>query len=72
MPTATAYFAQPKLLIDGQSEDLLAGDLVAMQVEETIAGLYRCELRFNNFGQRTQGTSASSTSAATCWTLARR
>ncbi len=55
MPTATAYFAQPKLLIDGQSEDLLAGDLVAMQVEETIAGLYRCELRFNNFGQRTQG-----------------
>ena len=55
MPTATAYFAQPKLLIDGQSNDLVAGDLVAVLVEETTAGLYYCELRLNNFGQRQQG-----------------
>jgi phage protein D len=51
-PTPTAYVATPEILIDGQTDDNLAGNVVSVLVEETTEGLYRCEARFSNYGPR--------------------
>ncbi|MCU0490528.1 MAG: contractile injection system protein, VgrG/Pvc8 family [Chloroflexaceae bacterium] len=48
----TAYIARPTVLLDNQPDSALGADLVAAMVEESSAGLFRCEARFNNFGPR--------------------
>ena len=40
------YAARPILSIDGQDNAELTGNLMTLLVEETNAGLYRCELNF--------------------------
>jgi hypothetical protein len=55
MATPTAYVATPKILLDGQANDALGVDVLSLLVEETAAGLYRCEARFNNHGLRPSG-----------------
>lgn len=55
MPTPTAFISRPNVLIAGQANQGLSLDAVSVLVEETIAGLYRCEARFNNFGYRDDG-----------------
>jgi phage protein D len=50
------YPARPKFTVDGQDQAGLADGLLAMQVEETSAGLYRCEATFANWGPK-DGTS---------------
>jgi phage protein D len=46
------YAARPKFTLDGQEQAALAEGLLAMQVEETSAGLYRCEATFANWGPK--------------------
>src|SRR5581483_10925324 len=46
------YPARPKFTVDGQEQSALADGVVAMQVEETSAGLYRCEATFANWGPK--------------------
>jgi uncharacterized protein len=51
--TASAlYSVRPALRVDGQARAGLADDLVALLVEETTEGLYRCEATFANWGPR--------------------
>lgn len=54
MSTAAGYVsARPRLKVDGQVQTALAEDhLQSLVVEETTAGLFRCEARFNNWGSR--------------------
>lgn len=42
--------ARPAFSVDGEVEGALADDLLSMQVEETIDGLYACEATFSNWG----------------------
>ncbi|MBL8160918.1 MAG: phage late control D family protein, partial [Anaerolineae bacterium] len=51
----TAYISRPDLSIDGQRDDDLSANVLAALVEETIDGLFRCELILNNFGAGTSG-----------------
>ncbi|MCB9434497.1 MAG: phage late control D family protein [Ardenticatenaceae bacterium] len=53
--TPALYAALPTIQIDGQDEDDLSANLIALLVEETTAGLYRCEATFRNFGTRSSG-----------------
>ena len=46
------YSSRPRISIEGQEEAALAQQLQALFVEETTAGLYRCELTFANWGPR--------------------
>lgn len=46
------YAARPKFFLDGQEKAGLAEGLLSMQVEETSAGLYRCEAVFANWGSK--------------------
>ena len=55
MSTPTVFVSRPNVLIDGRANQSLSVDAVSVLVEETIAGLYRCEVRFNNFGYRDDG-----------------
>jgi phage protein D len=48
--TATFYAAQPTVLLDNQENAGLSGGLMALLVEETVAGLFRCEATFGNWG----------------------
>lgn len=48
----TAYFSQPLFAIDGQTNADLGPRVRSVLVEETSDGLYRCEARFDNWGQR--------------------
>jgi phage protein D len=52
-----AYFAaRPGIRLDGQLDPRLGGDLVqSLLVEETTAGLFRCEARFLNWGPSGDG-----------------
>jgi phage protein D len=50
MTTPTAYISHPRILIAGQAEADLSENLLALLVEETWEGLYRCECTFNAFG----------------------
>lgn len=42
--------ARPDILVDGQRQSALAAGLTSLLIEETEAGLYRCEAVFGNWG----------------------
>lgn len=48
--TTAFYAARPTFTIDGQDELGLVDGLLSLVVEETTAGLYRCEATFGNWG----------------------
>src|SRR3712207_1710096 len=48
--TAGLYAARPILTLGGQERPALAEGLLALVVEETTAGLFRCEATFGNWG----------------------
>ena len=54
MPDAGLYTgvvaARPTLSVDGEVQENLAADLLAMRVEKTTDGLYNCKLTFSNWG----------------------
>lgn len=49
--------SRPDILIDGQRETALAAGLTSFLIEETSAGLYRCEAVFSNWGPTSGGSS---------------
>ena len=49
--------SRPDILIDGQRETALAAGLTSLLIEETSAGLYRCEAVFSNWGPTSGGSS---------------
>jgi uncharacterized protein len=51
----TAYVSRPQVLINGRTNNALSADVLSVLVEETTEGLYRCETRFNNFGELQRG-----------------
>lgn len=56
MPSSLAsYTPTPKVTLDGAAPGGLADLLVSITVEETVAGLARCEVRFENWTTRDQG-----------------
>lgn len=55
MPLPVAYVSRPQLLVGGQSYPDLNDGVLSMLVEETVQGLFWCELRFNNFGPTGSG-----------------
>lgn len=57
MVVATSYLSSPKVLIAGQVNNTLSLDILTILVEETLAGLSRCEVCVNNYGQRSSGDS---------------
>lgn len=52
MPAAAERLvsARPDILVDGQRHGALAAGLTSLLIEETSAGLYRCEAVFGNWG----------------------
>ena len=52
MPPSTIYVSNPTVSVEGQANDQLTNDLLAVFVEETTEGLYRCEASFNNYSLR--------------------
>ncbi|KAB8141602.1 phage late control D family protein [Chloroflexia bacterium SDU3-3] len=50
MTQTTAYSALPHIAIAGSEDRDLAANIIAMIVEETSDGLYRCEITLSNFG----------------------
>lgn len=50
MTLPSVYISYPRVLIADQVDTDLTDSLIALMVEETCAGLYRCEVTFNNFG----------------------
>ena len=46
------YPARPKFFVDGEEKADLGEALLSLQVEETSAGLYRCEVVFANWGPK--------------------
>ncbi len=46
------YPARPKFFVDGEEKVALSEGLLSLQVEETSAGLYRCEATFANWGAK--------------------
>jgi len=53
--TSAFYAAQPSVQLDGTDAPNLSNGLLSLMVEETTAGLYRCEATFGNWGNY-QGT----------------
>jgi uncharacterized protein len=49
------YAARPRISIDGRESVALGQQLESLFVEETTAGLYRCELTFVNWGPKDGG-----------------
>jgi len=51
-PLATPgfYSARPVILLDGADQPRLADGILSLMVEETTAGLYRCEITVGNWG----------------------
>lgn len=47
--TPAVYSARPRIELGGEARPLLAEGLVTLLVEETTAGLYRCEATFGNW-----------------------
>lgn len=56
-PAAAPAFvsARPSLLLDGSEEPLLAEGLLALSVEESQEGIYRCEATLGNWGAANGG-----------------
>jgi len=52
LPTSALYSARPRLRLDGRDQPGLADGLLSLVVEETTAGLYRCEAVFGNWGTK--------------------
>lgn len=48
--TVGTYTLNPQLILDGQDQPGINANISALEVEETIAGLYRCEIELLNFG----------------------
>ncbi len=48
--TSAFYAARPAIQLDGQKNASLSDGLMNLMVEETTAGLYRCEATFGNWG----------------------
>jgi len=46
------YPSRPTISVEGSKEEVLGEQLQGMLVEETTAGLYRCELTFVNWGPK--------------------
>lgn len=46
----TAFVSTPVLTVSGTAKPDVAANLIAMTVEETIVGMYSCEIRLGNFG----------------------
>ena len=46
------YSARPRMRVAGREQPALAQQLQTLFVEETVAGLYRCEANFLNWGPR--------------------
>ena len=46
--TPAFYTAQPTVSVDGRKEPGLGNGLLTLLVEETTAGLFRCEATFGN------------------------
>jgi phage protein D len=46
------YPSRPRISVEGREEAALATELQELFVEETTAGLYRCELTFSNWGSK--------------------
>ncbi len=49
-PSHRLLSARPDILVDGQRQSALAAGLTSLLIEETSAGLYRCEAVFGNWG----------------------
>jgi phage protein D len=45
----TAYLSTPTITLGGQDDTGLGNNLLSVTVEETIVGLFWCEVRFSNF-----------------------
>jgi len=50
------YSARPIFTVDGTERPALGDGVLELMVEETTAGLYRCEATFTNWGPTNQGT----------------
>lgn len=46
----SAYFTRLGVTLNGSVEDGIANNLITALIEETVIGLYRCELTLNNYG----------------------
>jgi phage protein D len=55
MSIPSAYVSRPAISIDGQEQARLGLDVLSAFVEETAAGLFRCEIVFNNYGEAESG-----------------
>lgn len=56
LPQPSYFAARPAIRIDGRLEPALGNDLLqSLLVEETTAGLFRCEARFSNWGPNGSG-----------------
>jgi phage protein D len=56
VPQPTFFAARPAIRVDGRLEPQLGDELLqSLLVEETTAGLFRCEARFDNWGPRGSG-----------------
>ncbi len=53
--TTSFYPARPGVVLDGRSSPSLSSGLLSLLVEETTAGLYRCEALFGNWGSNNGG-----------------
>lgn len=53
--TSAFYAARPAIKLDGQANASLSDGLMNVMVEETTAGLYRCEATFGNWGTSSGG-----------------
>ena len=53
--TSAYYSARPRIIIDGAEELGLAEGVVNLFVEETVEGLYRCEVTIGNWGDTGNG-----------------
>lgn len=51
----STYVPTPEVVLGGQPADTLAGLLVSTTVEETTAGLSRCEIRIDNWTNHSDG-----------------
>lgn len=49
------YSARPRITVGGRAQPALAQQLQTLFVEETVAGLYRCEASYLNWGPRDGG-----------------
>lgn len=50
--TSAVYAARPRIRLENQAEPILTQGMFSFLVEETTAGLYRCEANFGNWGTR--------------------